>query len=998
MNGFSKACSTLVVLAIALSIGACGGGGGGSSSSRAASPTTPTVTVTPASSSVTTAQSLSVTVAVSGASGTPTGSIALSSGGYASTSTVLSSGSASITIPAGSLAAGTDTLTAAYTPDSSSSSTYGTASGTAAITVTQAAKVATVTVTPEETSHPYAENLIVTTTVMDGSAALTGNVTLTSGSFTSAAVTLNSGKATFYIQPGSLAEGADTLTVTYVPDSGSSSYATSTGTAELTLTSPGTTNVTVSINTLANRHLISPYIYGVNTSNINNVKGENPTLVRFGGNAASDYNWKLFTYNAAADWFFEDYGLGNTGGLIPDSVQLTSDTVGAGSHMLTTMAMLDWVAKGAGNWSYSVKKFGPQCATDPWNSDAGNGLVAGSTGNCATSSMPVTTQAVTDAYVPLVNTTSDCTTGNCIYRQEWTNALAAAFGTDTCNVPYSSITTCHFFDLDNEPEIWDGSHRDVHPVHPGYTELTQMFLSGATNLKTWDPSAVTFGPVVCCWNYYWTAGPSGDDKNAHAGVDYLPYWLNRVAWEDQISGKRSLDVLDVHAYVGSNVDTTGFTNAELRANAVTPYRMWWDPKYYNAGFDASWITTTQPNRGITFSIPRLKALANAIYPGTPVSFSEWETFFNEWEFATALSDADAFGIAGREGLSFSTRWGGPDQTDATTNLPHPNYRSIRLYTNYDGANHAFGSMSVWDQTTANADLFTSYASLDSSNNTLYIMVLNKDPGNAANVTFNLGGFNASTFTAYTVASTNPGSITTSASQSWSATQSFQPYTITLLVISGTQTGQPASEWYLNPDDLMIPASGTGILNPKIMSGTANVTLSSAVFDAFEGAPACSGSLTLTNATITPATPATITVNPGSTPGFCHYTVTGSDGVSTQTEGGWIVVGNPAGTLAKTSGDGQTGSQGSTLSQALTVTFDPKQSGMTTANAEVLFSTSAGTLTSGTTSGSKVITTTNSSGVASVTLTLPLTAGPVTVTAQGQFAAGAPLVTFTETAN
>ena len=63
----------------------------------------------------------------------------------------------------------------------------------------------TVTVTPEETTHPYAENLIVTATVKGGSATPTGSVTLSSGSYTSAAVTLNSGSATFYVQPGSLA-------------------------------------------------------------------------------------------------------------------------------------------------------------------------------------------------------------------------------------------------------------------------------------------------------------------------------------------------------------------------------------------------------------------------------------------------------------------------------------------------------------------------------------------------------------------------------------------------------------------------------------------------------------------------------------------------------------------------------------------------------------------------------------------------------------------------
>ncbi len=101
---------------------------------------TPTVTVSPSQSSLNSKQSLPVTVTVSGGNGnpTPTGSVVLSSGTYSSGGTTLSSGSAMITIPAGSLAVGDDTLTATYTPDSGSSSTYNSAAGTASVTVSQA--------------------------------------------------------------------------------------------------------------------------------------------------------------------------------------------------------------------------------------------------------------------------------------------------------------------------------------------------------------------------------------------------------------------------------------------------------------------------------------------------------------------------------------------------------------------------------------------------------------------------------------------------------------------------------------------------------------------------------------------------------------------------------------------------------------------------------------------------------------------------------------------
>jgi hypothetical protein len=98
---------------------------------------TPTVTVTPALSIVSTAQDLSVGITVAGGNGnpTPTGSVTLTGGGYTAAATTLSGGIATIDIPAGSLATGSDTLTVTYTPDAGSTSTYNSATGTAPVTV-----------------------------------------------------------------------------------------------------------------------------------------------------------------------------------------------------------------------------------------------------------------------------------------------------------------------------------------------------------------------------------------------------------------------------------------------------------------------------------------------------------------------------------------------------------------------------------------------------------------------------------------------------------------------------------------------------------------------------------------------------------------------------------------------------------------------------------------------------------------------------------------------
>ena len=351
------------------------------------------------------------------------------------------------------LSNGTDTYTVTLTNSSGATSTE-----TFTITVALGSLKSTVTVTPEETTHAYAENLIVTATVTGGSGTPTGSVTLSSGSFTSAAVGLNSGSATIYLQPGSLAQGSDTLTVTYTPDSDSASaYAASTGTAGMTVTSPGSTNIAVTINTLANRHLISPYIYGINSLTESDVTALSPAFVRFGGNEASDYNWKLHTYNAGSDWWFESYPLGNV-----DSVQFTSFTKASGSQQLTTMPMLDWVAKASG-YSFSVQKYGPQCQTQPGNSDVRQRPETGLQNTRSQRSERCLLSAGRHRQRLPVGTVDGTA---CIDRESWAQALSAAFGSGTCNVPYSPITSCHFYDMDNEPEIWDGSHRDIHPIHP----------------------------------------------------------------------------------------------------------------------------------------------------------------------------------------------------------------------------------------------------------------------------------------------------------------------------------------------------------------------------------------------------------------------------------------------------------------------------------------------------------------------------------------------------
>jgi len=148
---------------------------------------TPTVTVTPSPAIVSTGQGFTVTVAVSGPSGdsVPTGTVKLTSGAYASAAATLANGSAIVNFPAGSLPQGSDTLTATYTPDTASSSTYNGTTGTAWVTVTAPAYTLTV-----DSTGP-ASGVAIAVAPADNNNATAGSTSFTRSYYAGTTVTLS---------------------------------------------------------------------------------------------------------------------------------------------------------------------------------------------------------------------------------------------------------------------------------------------------------------------------------------------------------------------------------------------------------------------------------------------------------------------------------------------------------------------------------------------------------------------------------------------------------------------------------------------------------------------------------------------------------------------------------------------------------------------------------------------------------------------------------------
>ena len=187
----------------------------------------PAVTVTPSASTITAAQALNVTVAVTpgGTGATPTGSVSLTSGPFASGAVALTAGTASVAIPGNSLPVGTDQLVANYSGDA----TYAAASGTASINVA-AAPGFTVDATPVTvTAGAVAGNTSTVTVKSFG--AFSGNVSLNA-----AVVEFNGGT--------SIPQNVPSFSFTPAGPIALPSNSTATATLQVNTTATSTTSVT----------------------------------------------------------------------------------------------------------------------------------------------------------------------------------------------------------------------------------------------------------------------------------------------------------------------------------------------------------------------------------------------------------------------------------------------------------------------------------------------------------------------------------------------------------------------------------------------------------------------------------------------------------------------------------------------------------------------------------------------------------------------------------
>jgi len=518
----------------------------------------------------------------------------------------------------------------------------------------------------------------------------------------------------------------------------------------------------LAIDATANVHAISPYVYGINEWADNGLLGMmRVPLLRWGGDDATSFNWQANVKNNTGDnpWCFENYSVG--AGF--DAFHTTN--LSAGTVSMGTVSLMDWSPKAAGQCSFSVKKYGAQKATNPDNSDCGNGILP---------SGAQIKNDPNDAYIPVTEA----------FTQQWVSQLMSSYGP-------ANTGGVRVWEMDNEPEWWFGVHSDIYQQNATYDDMMARNLKWARAVKAVDPTALVSGPVPAGWsgmlfsrldmNDGWGKAPyqywdNPLDYHAHGNVYWIPYYLQQMKNFEQQNGYRLLDMVDVHAYITPGGLSGSVGNAAMETLRMTSTRVLWDSTYYPPGGGYQDATGAEVAPAM---VPRLRQWVADNYPGTKTAITEYNWGATD-SITGAIAQADILGIFGREQLDYATVW---TSLSPTT----PAAFAFKTFLNYDGNGGHFGGTSV-SATSSDPDSLSIFAA-SRYDSALTVMVLNKTNGDITD-SISLANFTpASAAQIWQYSSANLGAIVhrpdlNVGGSSLSAT--FPAQSITLLVIPPAQ--------------------------------------------------------------------------------------------------------------------------------------------------------------------------------------------------------------------
>jgi hypothetical protein len=445
-------------------------------------------------------------------------------------------------------------------------------------------------------------------------------------------------------------------------------------------------NVQVQVDILAKRKKVSPYIYGRNNSiaNFNNnpltaaqwqfLRDAGVRMFREnGGNNSTKYNWRR-KLSSHPDWYNNVYA--NNWDQAAQILQANMpDAQGVWAFQLIGKAAKTGAAN-FNDWGYN----GSQWWTGVNQNLAGGGTVNTAGGNKAT-----------------VNGNPN------LYLEDWpadstTGILDHWFGTGGLGLNKDKI---QYWNMDNEIEIWHGTHDDVMPTLIPAEEFMQRYFEVAKKARAKYPNIKLLGPVPANeWQWYnWSDGliVGADGKK----YQWLQYFIKRIAEEQTRTGVRLLDVLDIHFY----------PNLTTQSDVVQLHRIFFDRNYINpeangvrntpTGWDVSqnkeyifgrcqdWLTQYMgANHGVKFGVTEIglnennSSTTHAVwYASTLGEFMNNEVeLFTPWSWHTGMWEV----------LHLFSRYNQSTSVESISN----NEQNLSVYTTINATNDSLTAVLV----------------------------------------------------------------------------------------------------------------------------------------------------------------------------------------------------------------------------------------------------------------------------------------------------------------
>ncbi len=528
-------------------------------------------------------------------------------------------------------------------------------------------------------------------------------------------------------------------------------------------------DVTIQVNVNQGRMPVSPYLYGRN-NNFSNVFGS-PTKadeiklykeagLRFArentGNNATKYNWRK-KLSSHPDWYNNvyDHDWDYACQVILDN---TPDM-----QVMWAFQLIGKVASNKKNnfsdWSYN---------SSDWWDGVNQNLAGGGQVNTAGGKKALV-EGNPDLYLEEWN--ADSTTG---IIDHW-------FGTEGLGFNKENFI---YWSMDNEPEIWSGTHDDVMPKQIPATEFIERYIEVAKKAREKFPEIKLTGPVPANeWQWY----NYGNETLRISGKYYswLEYFIKRIADEEKETGIRLLDVVDIHWY----------PEEESSSDVVNLHRVFYDKTYVYPSANGSKKLSGGWDNSINkeYIFLRINEWLNKYFGenhGITLGLTETEIKATDVN-ALSVAYASMLGTFANNGVELFTPW--------TWKVGM--WETLHLFSRY--------SQEIKVNTTSTLDnTISGYTTVNSTSDSMTIILVNRDLAASRDVTVNIDSFTVS-----------EGRYQTLEISSLPASETFKSHTSNALKTGTVNVSE-------NSFTIKLPSLSTTavILNGKLISSAKKIQL------------------------------------------------------------------------------------------------------------------------------------------------------------------------------